>query len=280
MVGFFFRPPLADPSERSTRIKMEKITSRNNERIKAAAALADRGEREIQKCFCFEGVHLLEELLKNGVKPVEVFATSSAAEKYAALLAPLGDTVTPVSESVYQKLSFERAPQGVFCVAGYLPNIKENVTPPRGSVILESVRDAGNLGGMIRTAAALGITCVAVSRDCADLYSPKTVRASMGALFACDIVVLDDIVSAVGEMKRSGDRVFAACLYGETRVLGSFELEEGDSFVFGNEGAGISEAVASACTSRVMIPMSGKTESLNVAAASAVVMWEMVRKRG
>ena len=259
---------------------MQTITSRSNERIKEAVSLAERRERETLKRFCFEGVHLLEELLKNGIKPLEVFAAPSALEKYAALLGPLGDTVTPVSESVYRKLSFERAPQGVFCVAGYLPNIKENVTPPRGSVILESVRDAGNLGGMIRTAAALGINCVAVSRDCADLYSPKTVRASMGALFACDIIVLDDIASAVKEMTTSGNRVFAACLYGETRVLGSFALEEGDSFVFGNEGVGISEAVASACTSRVIIPMSGKTESLNVAAASAVVMWEMVRKRG
>lgn len=259
---------------------MDVITSRNNERIKQASFLAERRERESRRLFCFEGVHLLEEYLKSGGKPVELFVTREAYEKYASLLAPLKDGVTLVEESVYARLTDERSPQGVFCVAEYLSNVKENAVPPVGSVILESVRDTGNLGGIIRTAAALGVNSVAVTRDCADLYSSKTVRASMGALFRTPVIVTDDAARTVKEMQSAGGRVFAACLYGKTQTLGSFELKPEDSFVFGNEGAGVTEKVASACDSRVIIPMSGRTESLNVAAASAVVMWEMVKSRG
>ncbi|MBP5755669.1 MAG: RNA methyltransferase [Clostridia bacterium] len=259
---------------------MEEIVSRANERIKQAAFLAERREREQKRRFCFEGVHLLEEYLKSGKTPCELFVTREALGKYGEILANCAGKVTLVSESVYSRLSAERAPQGIFCVAEYLDNVKENTVPPGGSVILESVRDAGNLGGMIRTAAALGINCVALTRDCADIYSYKTVRASMGALFTSEIIVLDDAVSAVKAMVSSGKNVYAACLYGETRTLGTFVITKEDSFVFGNEGAGISGPLASACTSRVIIPMSGRTESLNVAAASAVIMWEMVRSRG
>ncbi len=260
--------------------KMEEIVSRTNGRIKQAAFLAERRERERRRMFCFEGVHLLEEYLKSGRSPAELFVTREALERYGELLGPLSGAVSVVSESVYGRLSAERSPQGIFCVAEYLDNVKENVPLPGGSVILESVRDAGNLGGIIRTAAALGINCVALSRDCADVYSYKTVRAAMGALFVSDIVVLDDTVSAVRSLMSEGKNVYAACLYGETRELGGFALKKEDSFVFGNEGAGVSEKLASACTSRVIIPMSGRTESLNVAAASAVIMWEMVRSRG
>ena len=259
---------------------MQLITSRTNARIKEAAFLAERRERETRRRFYFEGVHLLEEYLKSGKTPVSLFVTPSAYERHAALLEKLEDRITLVDDNVYARLSEERAPQGIFCVAEYLDNIKENVPLPGGSVILESVRDAGNLGGIIRTAASLGVNCVALSRDCADIYSSKTVRASMGALFSGDIVIIDDVLAAVKQIRSQSRRVFAACLYGDTETLGSFEIKKGDSFVFGNEGAGISAPVAEECDLRVIIPMSGRTESLNVAAASAVIMWEMVKSRG
>jgi TrmH family RNA methyltransferase len=256
------------------------IESRSNERIKEITFLKDRKERESKRLFFFEGVHLFEEYIKSGHTPVSVFVTKDAAEKYSTLLSEFNNLLCIVSDSVYDKITCEQSPQGILCVSGYLDNIVCGKPGIPGGVILESVRDTGNLGGIIRTAASLGIKGITVSRDCADLYSPKTVRATMGALFSMMITITDSVPETVKSIITDGNRVFAACLYGETMNLGSFDISSGDSFVLGNEGNGVSEETASVCTGRVIIPMSGKTESLNVAAASAVIMWEMVRKPG
>lgn len=256
---------------------MQYIGSRSNEKIKAVSFLKDRSEREEKQLFFFEGVHLFEEYVRFGHTPVSLFVTEEAAEKYASLISPYDDVTYKVSKEVYAKLTAEQSPQGILCVSAFLPNVKKGVPPVGGGIMLESVRDTGNLGGIIRTAASLGVGRVTVSSDCADVYSSKTVRASMGAIFASDICVTDDLTSDVLALRADGKRVFATSLYGETVFLGSFDIKKDDTFVFGNEGNGVTDGLAAACDKRVLIPMSGKTESLNVAAASAVVMWEMVR---
>lgn len=256
---------------------MQYIGSRSNERIKSVSFLKDREEREARKLFFFEGVHLFEEFVRFGHKPYSLYVTEDAAKKYSSLIAPYEDVTFVVSDGVYSKLSTEQSPQGILCVASYLPNVKKNASPSGGGIMLESVRDTGNLGTIIRTAASLGAGRITISSDCADVYSPKTVRASMGAIFDADICVTDDIKKDITELRAAGSRVFATSLYGETVFLGTFDIEKSDTFVFGNEGSGVTDEVASECDKRVLIPMSGKTESLNVAAASAVVMWEMVR---
>ncbi len=252
------------------------IESKSNEKIKETSFLKDRKERESKRLFFFEGVHLFEEYVKAGHRPVMLFATAAAYEKYRELLAPYDDDLCVVGDGVYAKLTCEKSPQGILCVSRYLDNIAYGAPSP-GGVILESIRDAGNLGGIIRTAASLNVGGITASRDCADLYSPKTIRASMGALFSVGINLTESVPAAVKALSGAGYRVFAACPRGGAAVLGEFEILKTDSFVLGNEGGGVTDATAAACTGRAVIPMSGRTESLNVAAASAVIMWEMVR---
>ncbi|MGI6715741.1 MAG: TrmH family RNA methyltransferase [Eubacteriales bacterium] len=256
---------------------MNYIGSRANEKIKEINTLKDRKAREEKELFFFEGIHLFEEFIKAGHTPRLIFATEEAYKKYGKILSPYDDVINIVSDAVYEKITAEKSPQGIYCVSKYLSNITQS-TPRPGGIILESIRDTGNLGTIIRTAASLGIEEITVSSDCADIYSSKTLRASMGAIFTSKINIVPSVPEAVKHLTASGYNVYAACLYGKTMTLGTFDILPTDSFVLGNEGEGITEETAAICNGRVIIPMSGKTESLNVASASTVIMWEMKRK--
>ena len=257
---------------------MEMISSRPNSAVKDAVRLKDRAERESSGRFFCEGVHLAEEFLRFG-KPVErVFATPDAYEKNGALLDSFSDRLTLVTPEVYSKLSDERAPQGIFIVAPYLDNVSDSsVKIKKRNVILDSVRDPGNVGTVLRTAAAFGIDRVILG-GCADVYSSKTVRASMGALFCVDIVVTDDLAREVSAITDAGCGVYAAMLSGDAQILSCGSLPDDFSVVIGNEGSGVSDRIAALCTGYIRIPQSTCAESLNAAVAASVFMWEM-RKR-
>ena len=255
---------------------MEKITSRQNEKIRQVAFLKRRSERESTGLFFFEGVHLLEEFIRFGHTPEYVFATGDAISRSPALLERCGDTVYEVTDSVYEKMTDEKSPQGILCVSRFLDSVRRG-TPEKGSIILESLQDNGNVGTIIRTAASLGTRGVALSADCADVYAPKTVRATMGALFSTDITVVSDMPEAIRNLRADGGRVFAALLDENAKRLDETDIRSDDSFVIGNEGNGVSRMTADACDGGVYIPMSGRTESLNASAAAAIILWEMKR---
>jgi TrmH family RNA methyltransferase len=260
------------------------IESRNNERIKNIVKLRDRQTREEQRLFFFEGVHLLEEYLRHGHAPESVFISADQAVKFSALLSTIEQNkVITVTKEVFEKISTEKAPQGILTVSAFLDGnaiflkndytkLTENNTD--SFLFLESIRDNGNVGTILRTAAALGITCV-MSSDCADIYSCKTVRATMGALFSSRIFITDDFTSAVRTVRESGKRVFAAALGKTSLTLGEFSVNKGDCFIVGNEGSGISEKIISLCDNTVIIPMTSATESLNASAAASILLWEL-----
>ncbi|MEG1742580.1 MAG: RNA methyltransferase [Clostridia bacterium] len=257
------------------------IESRNNELIKQTAFLKERREREKSKTFFFEGVHLLEEFLRFGYTAKYVFATPEACEKYAELLNLCENVLYKVTESVYEKLTEEKSPQGILCVSNFLPNIMQSDSSfPSGSIIMESVRDNGNIGTVIRTAAALGIKSVVLSEDCADIYAPKTVRASMGAIFKQDIYILKNLCLAAENQIKNNNRVFAAVINENAKILGEFLIQKSDSFIVGNEGNGISASLQKACENSVIIKMSENTESLNASAAATIIIWEMSKANG
>lgn len=259
------------------RSEWSRIASRGNPVIVQTAKLSSRKNREETSAFFFEGVHLLEEYLRFGWTPERVFVREDRVGDCLPLLQRVPpETVTVVPEPVFEKLCTEQAPQGILTVSRYLPCIPEIDSPseiPGRTILLESVRDNGNVGTVIRTAAALGWTCV-LSSDCADVYSPKTVRASMGTLFAGGTAVCRDLEGLVRKLRESGRRVWAAALEEGGETLGRFEFREDDCFIVGNEGQGISEKLLKAAGRTVRIPMTDKAESLNAASAAAVLMWE------
>ncbi len=268
------------------------ITSRQNPAVKRACALLDKKAREVEGCFRFDGIKLFAEAVVCGVDIESVYIKESSANLvYSRIGRELDalseESVILVSDSVFDKMSEERAPEGIITVAKHIDKFRKidtiiNVSLPKieeSVLLLESVRDPGNLGTVIRSAVALGVGRIVMSADCADIYNPKTIRAAMGGLFRADILRIENrlMPEYISILRRSGRRVFAAALDAEAAVLGEFDTARGDCFVIGNEGHGLSGEVISACDRSVIIPMREGCESLNAAAASVILMWEMQR---
>ncbi len=263
-------------------MNIQKITSRNNSYIKDIVKLRDKKHREQEKKFCFEGIKLLEEAIKQGVELESVLLTEKA---HSSLPFPLPNTnVIVVSDEVYEKISFEKSPEGVFCVAKALDKFhniyiiyKREYFSDGTFFILDGIQDPGNLGTILRTASAFGCGTVILSEDCADVYNSKTLRASMGAVFRQRTVRVSDMVSTIRELKFSGRKVLSAALHHDSLKLGESKTDSSTCFIIGNEGNGIRPEVISASDGTVFIPMNENTESLNAASAATVLLWEQYR---
>ena len=186
------------------------------------------------------------------------------------------------------KISDEKSPEGIITVAkridklakiATINNMAEILSDGRRVMALESLRDPGNLGTIIRSAAAFGIDTLILSSDCADLYNPKTLRGAMGALFSREVFIADDLAVVLREISRAGRRTLAAALSPDAVMLGEANLTAKDCIVVGNEGHGLSESVLRACDGAVVIPMMTGVgvESLNAATAASILMWEQTK---
>ena len=268
------------------------ITSRANPRIVEAAKLQEKKHRTKTGRFFFEGHKLFSEARAASV-PIEcVIAEEQAFAKYAALFDDPTFEILVVPSSVYEKITAEQAPQGIFCIAKSLQNLKFshtnamngsqfgdiiNTEKPEKLLICDSLRDPGNLGTVIRTANALGFDRLILSADCADLYNPKTVRAAMGAIFRLQMEITDSIPDTVAQLRAQNYDVRAAALTETAQPLGDYTVTPRTVFVIGNEGHGLSEETVAACCGSVIIPMAEGAESLNAAIAASILMWERTR---
>ncbi len=264
----------------------EIITSRKNQLITKVAKLSDKKHRDAEGLFRIDGVKLFLEAVQSGIKLEHTFIAVSKREHILELLASqlenIGGTIHFVSDDVFDKLTDEAAPQGIVGVAKKYHTVPLSI-PCSGdfrAIYLSSVRDPGNLGTIIRTAYAFGVDRVFVSSDCADIYSPKTLRAAMGNIFRQPISIVSDEIAFANEIQSAGCKIYAAALNREARRLGDFELPNRVCVAVGNEGHGLSEEFISACSGAVFIPIMSGCESLNVASASSVLLWEMQREKG
>ena len=248
---------------------VEHITSRKNAIIQRLRTLAADGafRREQGEYLC-DGHKLLAEALDKGAelrcvlwkeRPGET-ALPAAARQYTAP-AELFDYVSPMKNS----------PGPLFTLA--LPEEAEPVFSR--AILLENVQDPGNVGTVIRTAAAMGVDTVILCGACADVYSPKTARATMGAIFRERIIHCraDDIRAAVD---RNGLKLYGAALSDRAADIRSLRLSNAVVAV-GSEGQGLSAALLTQCDGELIIPMSPGSESLNAAVAASIILWEMAR---
>lgn len=278
----------------SVKIKFadEIITSKNNPAVISAAKLADKKYREKEKLFKADGIKLLCEAIEFGAEIQRVFVredsvarVSDAVKKHFFEKNISADiTLTLLSESAFCKITEEKAPEGVLTVIKYLEGFHVTsdigILPTVGkTIMLESVRDPGNLGTILRSAAAFGFETVIMSSDCADIYNPKTIRAAMGAIFKIGTIKTSDIAAVVDTLQKNGRRVYAAALDKSALKLGETPLVPSDVFVIGNEGHGLSENTINHCEKCVFIPINGDTESLNAATAASICMWEISKAK-
>ena len=277
---------------------MEIITSRQNPQILHAVRLQDRKHRQREKLFCFDGIKLCMEALMSDVEIVRIFLRASTAESVIARiekeLPPAAfsshTALVMLEDAVFEKISIEKSPEGVICVAKYIDKCHKIVTinniedwggypviESERVMLLESVRDPGNLGTIIRGASAFGVDRLIISEDCADLYNAKTVRASMGTIFRQHIDRVENMPCAIRALRNAGRKIYAAALDNTALRLGETVLGAKDGIVIGNEGHGLSAECIAACSGCLFIPMAEGTESLNAAMAATVCMWEMYR---
>ena len=271
----------------------EIITSRQNTLVRNVCALSEKKTRRESGLFRFDGIKLLGEAMSANIAIRQVFfnaETDGRAPEYIRSvrdeLERGGAKVVAVSASVFDKISEEKSPEGIVTVAEIPRELcrtyaqrSDLPSPAERILVAESLRDPANLGTIMRSAYALGIDRLVLTDDCAEIYSPKTIRAAMGAAFRMSTLTVkgSELAEFIGLLRESGRRVYATALYEDSKTLGDVELRACDCFVIGNEGHGLSDSAVRACDASVIIPMREDAESLNAAAAAAICIWETVR---
>jgi TrmH family RNA methyltransferase len=258
---------------------VQRVTSKNNPRLREAAALvaSARERRKTGRCV-LEGEHVVATCVARHGAPETLIVTDAALAGPAVrtLAERHADRTLVVSEPLFAAVATLPASVGVLAV----------VVTPRPAVdahadfclLLDGVQDPGNVGSMLRSAAAAGIAQVLLSKPCAFAWSPKVLRAGQGAHFCLDIHEDVDLPAWAAAYRATGADIVATVPAGGARLFAA-PLAGRLALAIGNEGAGLSPDVAAQATQRVTIPMPGGVESLNAAAAAAVCLFECVRQR-
>ncbi|MFC5451523.1 TrmH family RNA methyltransferase [Paenibacillus aestuarii] len=256
------------------------IMSVQNNRVKEWAQLLERRGRDKQGKYLIEGYHLVEEALRAGA-PVETIVFSVDKGRPEELAAWAADRVewVGVSQAVLDKCSDTQTPQGIFAVV-----TKPGLDPDELlasalelAVVLDGVQDPGNLGTIIRSADAVGASAVVLGRGTVDLYNPKTIRSTMGSMYHLPIVEAD-LLELLPRARERGVRLVTTSLQAQ-RSCYDTDLRQPTWLILGNEAKGVSPEVAAQSDVQVIIPMQGKAESLNVAMAATVLLFEASRQR-
>jgi TrmH family RNA methyltransferase len=259
---------------------METITAVTNQRIRHMVQLAGRARvRREEGLFMIEGVRLFMDAPRDLLR--EVYVSEDLFEKASGDLRDrlLSCGAVLVTDQVMKKMADTRTPQGVVCAAAMPAYEEKDLLGDRPLLlILENIQDPGNLGTMFRTAEAAGATGILMSRDCADLFGPKTVRATMSSVFRVPFLVREDLPGTIRSLQERGIVCRAAYLEGSLDY-GDLSYQEPCGLVIGNEGSGLTKETAMACRERVRIPMRGSIESLNAAMAAGILLYEADRQR-
>ena len=254
------------------------ISSRDNPFFKELYKLATFSrQRRKNGQTLLDGAHLLQSYLACGNTPHHLLVTAAALQdsEVAALLHTLADVpLTQLDDGLFADLSELKSPSGILALIE-LPSVAASTAQSNFCLLLEDIQDPGNLGSMLRSAAAAGCDAVFLSQGCADAWSPKVLRAGMGGHFS---LVIHESVDIPAVAAAFSGQVLAASLNAKTNLY-DCDLRGALAIAVGNEGAGLSENLLAAASQHITIPMPGNVESLNAAAAAAVCLFEAVRQR-
>ena len=248
---------------------MELITSAKNPKILAWKSLQEKKGRDAQDAFLVEGTKMVRESFSSGF---DVLALLIREDYTLSFSVPEQTPVWHLSSGAFSAVSETRTPQGIAAV------LSRKLNPLSGKrfIALDAVQDPGNVGTIIRTADAAGFDGVILGKECADIFSPKVLRSTMGSIFRMGFSMPDDLASFLRDLRTRGFSILSSQLDGDL----FYERENvSDSFVLviGNEGNGISEDVKREATHRLRLPMRGGAESLNAAVAAGIMMYELTK---
>ncbi len=260
------------------------ISSRDNSTIKNLRSLADAKNRKKEREFLIEGVKMVEEALRDNAGVKMVVAAPSLVRHHGRGVLKLAESrgvdVLWISERLMDALSESKTPQPAMAIIRMRQHSEEQLFAHSSQLIVvaHQLQDPGNLGTIIRTAEAVGASGVAVTTHTVDPFNAKTIRASMGSILRLPVLQVGDLASFVKKCKQKGFQTVATVLTGEKTHF-ELDLTKPTVVILGQEGAGLSEDVTADIDLRVRIPMTETIDSLNVATAAAVMLFEALRQR-
>lgn len=258
---------------------MEYIQSKDNLLIKEIKKLKEKKYRINSNMFLVEGFRFTQEALDSNFEVMNIFISERAEQKYenSSVINMLQSNtiVYIISDSIFKSICDTDNPQGIIAVVRNKPL---EVKYDNGFYMLaDKIQDPGNMGTIIRTAHAAGALGVIITKGTVDIYNEKTLRATMGSIFKIP-VLLDSDLSLVQKLRDSGFKLVASSLDCDKNFY-DIDLKEKVIISVGNEGNGISEEIYNLCDLKIKIPMPGGAESLNVAVAASIMMYEVVRQK-
>ncbi len=259
------------------------ITSKDNELIKHIKKLKEKKYREEYKEFIVEGIKMIEEAILENAK-IKSIIICDDCKSQVSISSELMYEIAKfnciyVTEKVFNTITDVINPQGIMAVLEK-PEISENQIDYNEDIflLLDNIQDPGNLGTILRTADSLNLKQIIVSKGVADAYNLKVVRSTMGAIFRVKIIEVKDFRKTIKELKKHKIKVYATDL-GTDKSIYDISYEK-SAIIIGNEANGVSNEVLEEATEKIKIPMIGKTESLNAAVATSVILYEAFRNTG
>lgn len=260
---------------------MQVISSKDNDIIKNIKKLKEKKYRDLNNEFIIEGIKLIKEAIEEHAQIKKIVICEECVEdgsiEQKLLYEMAKYDFICVTKKIFEGITDVSNPQGVLAVIGKENNeIDINYTEDL-VVILDGIQDPGNLGTILRTIDSAKLSQLIVSNDTADSYNPKVVRSTMGAIFRINIIKSDDLKDTVKKLKKQGYEVCVTCLENSESIY-NVEYKK-KVIIIGNEANGVSKDLIELADKRLIIPMLGKTESLNASVATSIIVYEYIRQK-
>lgn len=245
------------------------ISSKDNEIVKHIKRLTEKKYRDEYNEFVIEGIRIIEEAIveKASIKKIIITESFNAnllnIEKYE---------IITLTDNLFKSISDVSNPQGILAIIE--KNVNKEIDYNNNLfLLLDEIQDPGNIGTILRTADSVGLNQIIVSKNSADIFNPKVVRSTMGAIFRVSVIYCD-LEKEIKELKEQGFRILATDLKGAKSI---YDTDFNKSaIVIGNEGNGVSKSILDLADERIIIPMKGKTESLNASVATGIILYKAI----
>ena len=260
---------------------MQLITSKDNEIVKHIKKLSEKKYRDQNNCYIIEGIKLVEEAIQEDAQ-IEKIVICEESTKTSEISKNLMYEIAKydciyVTNKIFKTLTQVMNPQGILAV------VKKNKERPTIKydedviVALDDIQDPGNLGTILRTVDSIGLKQLIVSKGTADVFNPKVVRSSMGAIFRVEVIEVENLKETIESMKRNNYELIVTSLQTESSI---YDIDYTKKIiVIGNEANGVSQEIQDMADKKIKIPMLGKTESLNASVATAIILYEYIRQK-
>ena len=259
---------------------MQRISSKDNNLIKHLKKLKEKKYRDEYNEYIVEGIKLIKEAVQENAQIKQIVVcdgcNSEIIESHLKYEMAKFDFIY-VPENIFKMISSVETPQGVLAVIGKQNNENEIILNEEIIVALDDVQDPGNLGTILRTVDSVGLKQILVSKGTADSYNPKVIRSTMGAIFRVKVIECENLKNTLINLQSKNYKIMCTSLKAKTTIYQTDYNKK--IIIIGNEANGVSKEIQNLADEKIIIPILGKTESLNASVATGVILYEYVRRK-